>query len=339
MGIIIKNGGFQTTVQDFGRPGYQRYGMAMSGAVDRSAYKMANILVANNVYEAVLEAEMMGPTLEFTTETVIAITGADMSPKINNQPIDNYRAVRVQPGDKLSFGILKSGCRAYIAFNGGLDIKKVLGSRATYTKAHLGGLEGRKLKAGDTLEFRLPFTVPNNLEKRFIEPVVYGSDITVRVLLGPQEDRFTQKGIETFLNETYTVSPQFDRMGCRLDGPVIETVTDSNIISDGIAFGAIQVPDSGKPIIMLSDRQTTGGYAKIGSVINADIPMIAQAKAGDRIRFVLTDIETAQDAFCARRQANHEQRLKFDTLIPGNRIREFNVRIGDEEYRAMIEEL
>ncbi|MBO4887056.1 MAG: biotin-dependent carboxyltransferase family protein [Firmicutes bacterium] len=335
MGIKIIKGGLMTTVQDAGRRGYQRYGMGVSGAVDVHSYHYANILVGNERNEAVLEATMIGPSIRFQSDSVIAVTGGDLSPSLDGKPCPMYRAVPVPAGSVLSFGMMKSGCRAYIAFAGGLEIYPVMGSRSTYIKAGLGGFDGRKLKDGDEIAFARSGFVPKNLEKRILpEELRFDAitranrvgatetataaanmgprEYTVRVLLGPQDDRFTDKGLETFLNSAYKVTDQFDRMGCRLTGPKIEHVTDGNIITDGIAFGAIQVPDSGEPIIMLSDRQTTGGYAKIASIINVDMPMIAQAKTGDTIRFVKTDIDTAQDEFIAQIERYKELQDLFD---------------------------
>lgn len=326
MGIEIIKGGLMTTVQDAGRRGYQRYGMGVSGAVDVHAYHYANILVGNERNEAVLEATMIGPSIRFQSDSVIAVTGGDLSPMLDGKPCPMYQAVPALKGSILSFGMMKSGCRAYIAFAGGLEIYPVMGSRSTYIKAGLGGFDGRKLKDGDEIAFARSGFMPKNLEKRILPEelrfeAVAGTagsagmgprEYTVRVLLGPQDDRFTEKGIETFLNSAYKVTDQFDRMGCRLTGPKIEHVTDGNIITDGIAFGAIQVPDSGEPIIMLSDRQTTGGYAKIASIINVDMPMIAQAKTGDTIRFVKTDIDTAQDLFIAQNERYKDLQAQFD---------------------------
>lgn len=312
MGIMILNGGLLTTVQDAGRRGYQRYGLGVSGAVDVHAYIYANILVGNTGNEAVLEATLLGPTIEFTSPSVIAITGGNLSPMLNGMPCPMYRAVKIAKGDVLSFGTCKSGCRAYISFAGGLAITPIMGSRSTYIKAHLGGYEGRKLMSGDEIAFRKPNSCPLNIERRVMEPDVFNGDYTVRVLMGPQDENFTENGINTFLNSTYSVTNEFDRMGYRLTGPKIEHVTDGNIITDGIAFGAIQVPDGGEPIIMLSDRQTTGGYAKIASIINVDMPMIAQCKADDTVRFVKTDIETAQNDFIAQKAKYVAMREFFD---------------------------
>ena len=312
MGIMFYNGGLMTTVQDAGRRGYQRYGLGVSGAVDVHSYIYANLLVGNIQNEAVLEVTLIGPTMEFTTDSVIAITGGDLSPMLDGVPCPMYRAVRVSKGSVLSFGTPKTGCRAYISFAGGLAITPIMGSRSTYIKAHLGGYEGRKLAQGDEIAFRRPSSCPANLERRVMIPDEFGGSYTVRVLMGPQEESFTEEGISTFLGSAYSVTNEFDRMGYRLTGSKIEHVTDGNIITDGITFGAIQVPDGGEPIIMLSDRQTTGGYAKIASVINVDMPMVAQCKAGDTVRFTKTDIETAQDAFMAQKQKYQALRDYFD---------------------------
>ncbi len=305
MSITILNPGLLTTVQDFGRIGYQQFGVPVSGVVDPRAMSIANILVDNPEDEAVLECTMLGPQIRFHAANAIAITGGDLGPTIDNQPIPNYAAIRVEAGQVLRFAGLRSGCRAYIAFAGGLDIAPVMGSRSTYMKAKIGGVEGRKLQKDDVIKFRKPNPDLRGLNIRHISPeFVPRLEYKIRVVLGPQDDMFTEHGIETFLSESYVVTPEFDRMGCRLDGEIIEHKGESgDIISDGIAFGAIQVPTAGKPIIMLSDRQTTGGYTKIANVISADFRILAQLKAGDRVRFAQVSIAAAQDALLTQRAA------------------------------------
>lgn len=298
MGILIHNPGMLTTVQDEGRHGFQQYGVSISGAVDRRSLRLANLLVGNTHNEAALEVTIMGPNIEFLHDIAIAITGGDLSPMINGKPIEMYRALKVKNGDVLSFGMCKSGCRAYISFAGGLDVPLIMGSRSTYIKAGIGGYKGRQLKKGDMIQFYAPSADLIFMENRYIKPEDFSSkEKVLRVVLGPQDDCFTDKGISTFLSKPYKVTNEFDRMGCRLEGEVIEHVHDGNIISDGISFGAIQVPSSGQPIIMLSDRQTTGGYTKIANVITADLPIIAQSKVGDIIRFEQMDVEQAQDLY------------------------------------------
>lgn len=305
MSITILNPGLLTTVQDFGRIGYQQFGVPVSGVVDPRAMSIANILVDNPEDEAVLECTMLGPQIRFNAPNAIAITGGDLGPTIDNQPIPNYAAIRVEAGQVLRFAGLRSGCRAYIAFAGGLDIAPVMGSRSTYMKAKIGGVEGRKLQKDDVIKFRKPNPDLRGLNIRHISPeFVPRLEYKIRVVLGPQDDMFTEHGIETFLSESYIVTPEFDRMGCRLDGEIIEHKGESgDIISDGIAFGAIQVPTAGKPIIMLSDRQTTGGYTKIANVISADFRILAQLKAGDRVRFAQVSVAAAQDALLTQRAA------------------------------------
>ena len=305
MSITVLNPGLQTTVQDMGRAGYQQFGVPVSGVVDPRAMSIANILVDNPEDEAVLECTMLGPQIRFNAPNAIAITGGDLGPTIDNQPIPNYAAIRVEAGQVLRFAGLRSGCRAYIAFAGGLDIAPVMGSRSTYMKAKIGGVEGRKLQKDDVIKFRKPNPDLRGLNIRHISPeFVPRLEYKIRVVLGPQDDMFTEHGIETFLSESYVVTPEFDRMGCRLDGEIIEHKGESgDIISDGIAFGAIQVPTAGKPIIMLSDRQTTGGYTKIANVISADFRILAQLKAGDRVRFAQVSVAAAQDALLTQRAA------------------------------------
>lgn len=304
MSITILNPGMLTTVQDLGRFGYQQFGVSASGVMDPRSASIANILAGNAEGEAVLECTMMGPNIRFDRANCIAITGGDLGPTLDGQPIANYAAVHVNAGQVLRFTMPRTGCRAYVAFAGGLDIPEVMGSRSTNMKARIGGYQGRKLQKDDVIGFRAPKDELRNMGVRHISPeFIPRGEYTLRVVLGPQDDAFTEKGIETFLTSVYTLTPEFDRMGCRLDGEVIEHVNDGNIISDGIAFGAIQVPSAGKPIIMVADRQTTGGYTKIANVISADFRILAQLKAGDKIRFEKVSVKTAQDALLAQRAA------------------------------------
>lgn len=304
MGIKVLNPGVLTTVQDLGRIGYQQFGVSVSGVMDPRAASIANIMVDNDENEAVLECTMLGPQLQFDETNIIAITGGNLSPTIDGQPVESYRALKVEAGQTLRFGAPKAGCRAYIAFAGGLDIPVVMGSRSTNMKAKIGGMKGRKLEKEDVIGFRDPKATIKNLDTRRMAPeFVPRKEYTVRVILGPQDDMFTDAGIKTFLSEVYSVTQEFDRMGCRLDGPIIEHKNGGDIISDGIAFGAIQVPSAGKPIIMLADRQTTGGYTKIANVISADFRILAQLKAGDKIRFEKISIAAAEEALLAQRAA------------------------------------
>ena len=298
MGIRILKGGMLTTVQDLGRTGYQSQGFSVAGVMDVRSFKIANLLLDNPENEAVLEFTLIGPTLEFTSATIIAITGGDFQPTINGEPAPMYTAIYMNKGDILKFGSARTGSRGYIAFSSYLDVPVVMGSRCTNMKSKIGGFKGRKLQAGDYMNFRikrryLPFFLSRKLEPDNFDR----DDETLRVVMGPQDDKFSKQGIETFLSTEYTVTSEFDRMGCRLDGAYIAPKESSDIISDGIAFGSIQVPSHGKPIILLADRQTTGGYAKIATVASVDIPKLVQRKTDHKIRFKAITVQEAQELY------------------------------------------
>jgi antagonist of KipI len=295
MGIKISNPGLLTSIQDTGRVGYQESGISPSGALDQMALKTANLLVNNPVGEAALEMTLMGAVIEFTASNVIAVTGGDFNPVLNQSSLPMYTAVAVNAGDTLTFGVAKTGCRAYLAFSGGLSVPAVMGSKSTNLKCGFGGYQGRALKKGDEIPFAAPVNNLPGLSQRTVPVRECGEkSVTLRVVTGLQADYFTQKGMETFFGETYSVTNRSDRMGCTLDGPVIEHQSKADIISDGIPLGGIQIPSSGKPIIMLSDRQTTGGYAKIGTVLSIDLPLLVQRKMGDQINFEEISVEQAQ---------------------------------------------
>ena len=300
MGICAQRGGPLTTVQDKGRLGYQNLGFSASGAMDRRALRLANLLLDNEENAAVLEVTMVGPKFTFESPNCFVLTGADLKASLNGQVLETNRVYAAGAGDVVDFpqSFPSRGARAYIGFAGGLDLPPLMGSRSTYLKGKMGGLEGRGLKAGDRLEFLAPRSQLPNLEKRRLpedfEAVYGGRQVKIRVILGPQEDSFTPEGLELFLHQPYRVTPNSDRMGSRLDGPVIPHKGRADIISDGIAFGAIQVPSEGKPIILLADRQSTGGYTKIANVITVDLPKVAQRMVGDEIRFEAVSVEQAQ---------------------------------------------
>ncbi len=301
MGFRVLKGGMLTTVQDLGRTGFQSQGFSVAGVMDVRSFKIANLLLDNPENEPVLEFTLIGPTLEFTSSTIIAITGGDFQPTINDDPVDMYTALYVNKGDILKFKSARTGSRGYIAFSSYLEVPVVMGSRCTNLKSQIGGFKGRKLREGDYMNFRikrryLPFFLSRKLD--LPDVAEFEKDETVlRVVMGPQDDKFSKQGIETFLNSEYTVTSDFDRMGCRLEGPYIAPKTSSDIISDGIAFGSIQVPSHGKPIILLSDRQTTGGYAKIATVASVDIPKLVQRKTDHKIRFQAITVQEAQELY------------------------------------------
>jgi len=285
MKITVLSSGPLTTVQDLGRFGQMNTGFSPNGAMDSEAMIKANLLVGNRPEEATLEMTAVGMEAEFDGEGIMALTGADMSAKLNGQPIERYCSISVKKGDVLSMSAARVGLRAYLAFAGGLDVPLVLGSRSTNLKCALGGYQGRKLQKGDCLFTRKEISVVS-FEKRSVpcSDDVSGK-ISLHVLLGPQDDYFTDEGKRCFFTSEYRVSPMSDRMGVRLDGEKIENKNGVDIISDGIVTGSVQIPPSGTPIIMMADHQTTGGYAKIATVLQKDLGKLAQARPGDLITF------------------------------------------------------
>lgn len=309
MGIRILKGGMLTTVQDLGRTGYQSQGFSVAGVMDVRSFKIANLLLDNPENEAVLEFTLIGPTLEFTSATIIAITGGDFQPTINGEPAPMYTALYMNKGDILRFGSARTGSRGYVAFSSYLDIPVVMGSRCTNLKSRLGGFKGRKLQADDYIGFRikrryLPFFLSRKLDLNEYDQ----EETELRVVMGPQDSLFSKQGIETFLTQEYVVTSDFDRMGCRLEGPFIAPKETSDIISDGIAFGSIQVPSHGKPIILLADRQTTGGYGKIATVASVDIPKLVQRKTDHKVRFKEISVQEAQNLYRAELKELDEMR-------------------------------
>lgn len=306
---VIESGIF-TTVQDLGRYGYQRYGVPVSGALDQFALRVANLLVANAEGDAGLEMTLIGPRIRFLADTVIAVTGGDLGPLVDNQPIPCWQSVAVTRGGVLSFAGPRDGIRAYLAVAGGINVPPVLGSRSTYTRSRLGGLAGRALASGDRLPVSQRGTLPRvaGRELRVQNIPAYGNDHALRVLMGPQDDAFTERGIKTFLSSTYSITPASDRMGSRLEGPAIEHKTGADIVSDGTPFGAVQVTGEGLPIVLLADRGTTGGYTKIATVISVDLAGIAQAQADDTVRFHSVSLEEAHRALRGQERVIEELR-------------------------------
>jgi KipI family sensor histidine kinase inhibitor len=287
--------GFFTTVQDLGRYGYLRYGVPISGAMDTFSLVAANLLVANNPDDACLEITLIGPELQALTKTQIAITGGAASPKINGQHVPMWQTLEVQEGAVVSFGKVESGCRAYLSIRGGVDTSPVLGSRSTYVRGGFGGINGRQLKTEDIIGgfdvslLKVGYSMPEELVPQFT------GQFKARVILGPQADMFTERGITTFLSSQYKVTLEADRMGYRLEGPIIEHKAKADIISDALLPGAVQIPKNGKPIMMMRDAQTAGGYPKIAVIITPDVSTLGQAKTNDIIEFSKITIQQAHE--------------------------------------------
>ena len=294
--LAVLDPGLLTTIQDLGRPGHGRLGIPPSGPLDRPALVLANRLVGNPDGAAGLELTLKGPRLEARAPCQVAVTGAEMGVTVNGMAAPAWATLALRAGDVLAFRMASAGCRAYLAVQGGIDVPPVLGSRATYLRGRLGGIDGRALQKGDLLPVRA-FGAEG--PRRHVPPARrpgYPGEVEARVVLGPQADRFTPAGIAAFLGGPYTVTPQADRMGYRLEGPVIEHARGHDIISDGIPLGGIQVPGEGQPIVLLVDRQTTGGYTKIATVISADIARIGQTRPGQRVRFREVTVPEAVEA-------------------------------------------
>ncbi len=292
--MIIRQPGPLSTVQDLGRTGYQSLGFPVSGAMDTRALRIGNLLVGNPENAAAIEMTMAGMTVEFTSAAVFALTGADMMAALNGRQLPPWTAVYAHAGDTLVCGAAVSGLRTYLCVAGGIDVPEVMGSRSTNLKVKLGGFEGRRLKAGDWIGYA---AARENTAGRSYTPDEYPDSIVLRAVPGPQDDMFTEKGLDTFFGSVYTVTPESDRMGIRLDGPAIETKKTSDIISDGIAPGSVQIPASGKPIVLMADRQTTGGYAKIATVFSGDLWRLAQARPGTRVTFRRIELAAAQKLY------------------------------------------
>lgn len=326
--IEILSAGAFTTVQDAGRIGFADMGMLTAGAMDPLSMHAANLLIGNEPDEAVLECTLQGPEIRFTAACAFAVSGADMQPELDGQKIRNNTAYSAKAGGVLKLKTAVRGMRAYIAVKGGLDIPVVFGSRSTDVKCHIGGVEGRKLAAGDVIGLRAPEAELTDRYKRYLtqkeeekylphlnemtaRTVVSGRNaspealvdmgdktvpVTLRFLWGPQVDRFPEEARKTFTESTYRLSADSDRMGSRLTGPEIRALNGTDIVSDGIVSGAVQVTSAGQPIVMTADHQTTGGYAKIAAVITADLAKLAQLTPGQEVRFVSVGWEEAVKA-------------------------------------------
>lgn len=283
--LRILSAGPGVTVQDGGRHGYLRYGVTVAGPMDPFAHALANRVLGNAVEMAALEVSLGG--VEVTAEggrLMLAVAGGDFEITLDGRPMPAALHLALEPGAKLRIRAGQSGAWCYLAVAGGIDVPDVLGSRATHTRSHLGGHEGRVLRASDVLATSGPAGVETPPARILAPDLARGSEV-IRVLLGPQADYFTGAAIADFLAGPWTIGPRGDRMACFLEGPVLKHAEGFNIVSDGITMGAIQVPGEGQPIVLMADRQPTGGYPKIATVIGADLGRLAQARPGAKIRF------------------------------------------------------
>ena len=307
--------GPHTTIQDRGRIGYQDVGLPTSGPLDRISLYLANALVGNEPGAPALEMLLQGPTLKVAAESVrVALVGCSASIQVRSgtpRTIPAGQSVRLMRDEVFRIGTLGDSVCAYLAIEGGPDVPAVLGSASTFTRGAIGGFRGRRLQQGDSVPLRLA-SVDDRGERALAGPLDLAIDQPIRVVLGPQTDYFTPAAVQTFLSSDYTVSPQADRMGYRLAGPTLAHVAGYDIVSDGIVSGAIQVPGSGLPIILLVDNQTTGGYPKIATVVSADIPVVGRRKPGRTIRFVAIEVE---EAVLLRREQEAMLRRDCDAIV------------------------
>jgi len=315
MMIQVCRPGMLTTVQDSGRYGCQRHGVIVSGAMDLFAHKTANLLVGNEDTEASLEITVIGPELYFDEPALISICGSDLSPKINGIPAPLWRPVYIKAGATLQFGYSREGCRCYLAVAGGVDVPLQMNSYSTYLRAGLGGFQGRALKEND----RLPVKPATKLGAKMMERLggnareaafgsvswrvsfelmpAYGPNPVIRIMPGAQYPLFKPSCLETLVTTEFKVQPQSDRMGYRLAGNPIQMREPQEMLSEPVTFGTVQVPPDGNPIVLMADRQTTGGYPKVAQVISADLPLLAQTQIGSGVRFKLVDLREAQEAY------------------------------------------
>ncbi len=319
MTIEVLKPGLSTTVQDLGRPGYYHLGIPVSGGMDRFALRAANLLVGNAEGDAVLEVVFLGPELRFATDAVVALTGAELPPKLDGVPCDTWTAFTVKTDQVLSFDFLKAGARAYVAISGGIDVPLVLGSRSTYALGALGGLEGRALKVGDILPLgakrnSVPAgrTVPAEVRPSRSTPV------QLRVLPGLYNDRVTEELAANFYADTWKVAPEADRIGYRFRGghpirfvprvPPFGAGSDpSNVVDCCYPYGSIQIPGGTEPIVLHRDAVSGGGYFMLGAVISADMDLIGQMQPHTPTRFVQVNMATALEA-------RHDRRRRIEHL-------------------------
>jgi antagonist of KipI len=302
--------GIMSTVQDFGRFGCARFGVAASGALDGFAVRVGNLLVGNNEHAAVVETTLMGLRLKVLRDAVVAVTGGDLQPRRVSEHLAMWRSHVIRAGETIAFAGAVSGLRAYIAVAGGIDVPLILGSRSTNLASRFGGFEGRLLRKGDILPAD-PAADGERFAGRSLEPAwipVYASPWRLRVIWGPQDDDFSEEGKQTFVTAAFAVSPDSDRTGIRLKGPKVarRPGVEESIISEGIVSGAIQVPGDGQPIIILGET-ASGGYRKIATVISADLPLLGQITPGDMVSFEAVSMDAAV-------QALQEMENKIDKL-------------------------
>jgi antagonist of KipI len=292
MSLIVLKPGLQSTIQDLGRYNYSHFGISASGAADSLSLKIGNLIVGNKESASAIEMTIIGGEFQFDSECYIAISGCEFEASLDNNYITNQKTIDVKKGQILSFGQAKTGARAYLCIQGGIDVDNYLSSKSTHILSGIGGYLGQPISKGDILSF--------GINKNSIKPIIFRQLLDmntskIRIISGLQSNFFDDKAWSSFISNPFTVSNSSNRMGIRLDGNKILSNIESEIITEGVPLGAIQVPGSGDPIISFVEHQTTGGYPKIANVIIADIHKVGQLKPGDKFQFNLVSKEEAEE--------------------------------------------
>jgi biotin-dependent carboxylase-like uncharacterized protein len=334
--ITVLKPGALSQLQDLGRYGCQRYGVVVGGAMDEWSHRVANALVGNEEDEATLEITLTGPNLRFDAPARVAVCGADLSPRVDGaggmQSLPHGRPVDIAAGSQLRFGERVAGARAYLAVAGGFDVPKVMGSRSTFVRGGFGGLDGRALRTGDVLRLRAHSrtgaaakSAPENAASAraaltlsvpptpvVVPPPQAAPVQAIRIVAGRHWDVFTAEARHLLLEASFRIGAQSDRMGYRLEGPELARDRPIEMISEAVTCGTIQVPPDGKPIVLMADRQTTGGYPKIASVASVDLGLLAQMASPEAVRFVLVTLVDAQRLYVAREREYSELRRALE---------------------------
>jgi len=301
MTIKVIKPGLLSSFQDTGRHGFQHWGVPVSGVMDEAAHELCNLLVGNPRSFTTLEMTLQGPTLQFQAKTLIALAGADLGATINGEPLKPGTALIVAANSVLAFGKRTHGARSYLAVAGGFLLPSVMNSNSTNTRGGFGGLRGRALQVGDLIPICSSFANPPRLARTFdATRSEHDSERPIRVMAGREWTYFSEQSQQDFLSCTYTLSGDSDRMGYRLAGAALTLSTPCELLSESVAFGTVQVPPSGQPLVLMADRQTTGGYPRIAQVASVDLPRLAQMLPGDALRFSLIDLHDAQKLFIER---------------------------------------
>jgi antagonist of KipI len=339
-GLLVLKPGAQSIIVDSGRYGYQASGVPPSGPMDEYSMGLANLLAGNGRGEACLEVLLGGMELLFERPCAFAVSGASVPLFLDESPVALHSTLHAEAGSILRLGMAEEGLRAYIAVRGGFSLPFVMGSRSTFMRGGFGGFNGRALSAGDRLAFRLSDAAPAggaacpDITAPAAALPSFSRELCLRVIPGPESERFSEEGLRRLYGEPYALSPKSDRMGCRLEGPAIGHRSGADIVSSGVQTGTVQVPGDGQPIVLMADRQTTGGYTRIAQVIRADLPLLAQARPGERIRFHKVSIEEAIAALKRR-----EALLRGIADAPGAGVKRYRVTVDGVVFDLSVEEL